>query len=229
MKCLRTDLVIWSHRRFERVVSSYLRTANHTQGFPEMQHGGSFLDFLTALAQRAKLSPDKQQALADIRKADHVLPQRRACDTAPGITLIPLECEAAAFAVLPASPLNDYNSTKFASGSGSISTKHHYQVKAPANTTYTKNVPALPYAELKRNGVVPNYAEFYAHDDVRLLVARLFAADLELYTHACHQLWLLEAGACNDVCRRVLEWPAKSTNDSVNCQMAGSDHGLMRY
>lgn len=194
-----------------------------------MQHGGSFLDFLTALAQRAKLSPDKQRALADIRKADHVLPQRRACDTAPGITLIPLECEAAAFAVLPASPLNDYNSTKFVSGSGSISTKHHYQVKAPANTTYTENVPALPYAELKRNGVVPNYAEFYAHDDVRLLVARLFAADLELYTHACHQLWLLEAGACNDVCRRVLEWPAKSTNDSVNCQMAGSDHGLMRY
>lgn len=126
-----------------------------------------------------------------------MLPQNRACDRNPAVLLVPLECERAAFAVLPQGPLRGFNSSKFSSG--------HYHVKAAEwPLRDAEDVRALRFGDLKRDGAFPNYDMFYDNPATRALVASLYAEDLALYARACRQPWLAGADACAAQCRRVL-------------------------
>jgi len=190
---------------YDRIVSSYLRTAGRTTGFEEMRDGGSFDDFVAAIAQRGRLPAATQRRKADVRKADHVLPQARsACDgRVPGLILVPTECAAEAFEQLPA-PAEHLRGLVNVSR---LAPPVHYHRQADPNPTPldADNLTALAYSNFADGAhPVPAYGRFTASQRVRDAVATYFAEDLALYRRTCGQPWLAGVASCMAACEKVL-------------------------
>lgn len=207
---------------FDRIVSSYLRTAENParrSNLPEMRNNGSFADFVHALEARANHSALEQQRLANMHKADHYLPQLRpACDllrkragTPAGfgaedaaLPLVPIECVESALAQLRSrrGPASAAYLRLDASG---LSAPSHYRDKSGSVSIGTAGrVWNWDYGtHFGARRPVPPYAEFLGEPQLREAVNRLFANDIALYDASCRQQWLRGSDACMRVCA---EW-----------------------
>lgn len=187
---------------FDRVVSSYLRTAEHParrSNLPEMRANGSFSDFVHALEARANRSAREQQRLANLHKADHYLPQLRpACDLLP---LVPIECVESALPHLQRRP-GPAAAAYLRLDPRNLSAPSHYRDKSgSAPIGAAAPVWTWDYApHFSAHRAVPPYSAFLAEPRLREAVDRLFAADVELYEAACRQRWLRGSDECMAVC-----------------------------
>jgi len=234
--CARCSDEAWSciklvRSPFDRVVSSYLRTAADPTGshLPKMRADGSFSDFVHALEARAMLSASKQQPLANRRKSDHYLPQLRLeCDllrrrdSAQGgsvtnvrmtrtlgaedaaLPLIPIECFDAALRQLRSErPAAAYQRLDVRN----LSATSHYRAKMDASAEYGSRLDPVwtwKYStHFSAHRAVPTYSSFLNDTRLRELVARLFSDDLELYEAACRQRWLQATEECIEPCAAV--------------------------
>jgi hypothetical protein len=204
---------------FDRVVSSYLRTAENParSNLPEMRDNGSFSDFVHALEKRANRSSHEQQRLANMHKADHYLPQLRpACDLlrkharVPGelgaedaaLPLVPIECVESALTHLQSRPGPAASAAFLRLDPRNLSAPSHYRGKlssAPIGTAGP--VWTWDYAtHFSAHRAVPPYSAFLGEPRLRAAVGRLFADDAKLYEAACRQRWLQGSGECMAMC-----------------------------
>jgi hypothetical protein len=204
---------------FDRVVSSYLRTAENParrSNLPEMRDNGSFSDFVHALEARANRSSHEQQRLANMHKADHYLPQLRpACDLlrkharAPGgfgtedaaLPLVPIECVESALTHLQ-SRLGPASAAYLRLDPRNLSAPSHYRDKSSnAPIGAADPVWMWDYAtHFSAHRAVPPYSAFLGEPRLREAVNRLFADDVELYEAACRQQWLRGSNECMAMC-----------------------------